>query len=128
MAKYLSAVFIIAVLSATGALAMPLGALPTTQSELYVPVGSGCGIGVRRGPLGGCDPPYIYDGNGAYERGYRHGYYRGYHRGYYEGYHDGNYPYVSDSGYSDVVNLGAPVCGFGSYLACSYGTCWRLCY
>jgi hypothetical protein len=24
------------------------------------------------------------------------------------------------------VNKG--VCGFGSYLACGYGTCWQFCY
>ena len=69
------------------------------QTSLIVPVGSGCGLGVRRGPFEACDPIY-YAGYGS---GYRTNYYTGF------------------------VTRG--VCnGRGTHLACNfYGICWVAC-
>jgi len=89
-----------------------------------VQVGYGCGLGVRRGPLGACTPVYLYGAYGPYYRGYA----RGYARGYHDGRRDAAYPYVRYDGAGDVIAVDRGFCGFGSYLSCSYGTCWRFCY
>ena len=71
------------------------------QATLIIPVASGCGLGVHRGPYDGCYPIY--------------GYYVGYDRGYRSNY------------YTGFVSRG--VCGGrGTHLACNvYGTCWVAC-
>jgi hypothetical protein len=91
------------------------------------------GCGVHRGLYYGCTPVYgVHSGyNGGYYRGYRRGYYRGYRVGHYGGHYLHHrhirYPYVRyDSG--DVIAVDKGFCGFGSYLACTQGTCWRFCY
>jgi hypothetical protein len=96
------------------------------QATLTVRVGYECGLGVHRAPLGACVPVYVYRGYDPYYRGYVRGYYRGYRRGYYEGRRDAYYPYVRYVP-GDVIAVDRGVCGFGSYLSCSYGTCWRFC-
>jgi hypothetical protein len=126
MTKQLSFVLVVGAILATPAQAMPRASLPAAQAGPVIPVGSGCGLGVRRGPFDRCDPADLYGGD--YESGYRHGYYRGYRRGFYEGYHDAAYPYVRYKDHGDVVIVDAGRCGFGSYLSCAYGTCWRICY
>jgi hypothetical protein len=103
------------------------------QFALTVPVGDGCGLGVRRGPFFDCAPVYVY---GGYYHGYRRPYvrssYRGYRRGYSRGYRDayygyyGGYPgaYDQNHGYAleNFVN-----CILGpSASAC--GCRWGLCY
>ncbi len=110
---------------------MPVTALVPLQDGLTIRVGSGCGIGVHRGSFDGCAPIYGgYDGYDEPYLAYREGYHRGYHRGYYRGYHDAHYdgPYVRYYYHGDVVVVDRGLCGFGSYLSCGYGTCWRYCY
>lgn len=97
------------------------------RSELLVQtvqLSYGCGLGVHRGPLGACTPVYLYGGYGPYYRGYV----RGYARGYHDGRRDAAYPYVRYDGAGDVIAVDRRFCGFGLYLTCSYGTCWRVCY
>jgi hypothetical protein len=76
--------------------AMPLQQL---HGGSIIPVASGCGLGVRRGPLDSCDPIY----------------YAGYASGYFNAYYIGR---VSNG-----------VCsGRGTHLACNiYGICWVAC-
>ncbi|MFZ1951709.1 MAG: hypothetical protein WB390_01825 [Pseudolabrys sp.] len=78
-------------------------AMPLYQpsANVIVPVASGCGLGVHRGPYDGCYPIYGY--YAGYDRGYRNNYYTGF------------------------VSRG--VCsGRGTHLACNfYGTCWVAC-
>jgi hypothetical protein len=87
----------------------------SAQVELIIPVGSGCGIGVHRGPYGRCDVIY-----GGYYRPHYRAYYRGYHDGYQDGYYDGY-------GGSMMVDQGA-CSGFRMHRVCDiYGTCWAAC-
>jgi|PersoiStandDraft_1058852.scaffolds.fasta_scaffold05482_4 hypothetical protein len=88
----------------------------SAQAGLTIPVSSGCGIGVHRGPDNGCNAIY-----GGY---YYRDHYRAYYRGYYDGYHDG---YYDGSGSSLIVDHGA--CSGGRiYRVCNvYGTCWAAC-
>ena len=69
------------------------------QVSLIVPVASGCGLGVRRGPLEQCDPIYYADYGSSYLNNY----------------------------YTGFVTRG--VCsGRGTHLACNvYGICWVAC-
>ena len=113
-----------AVLVGSAALGAPVAPIRTAHLGHTVPVGYGCGLGVRRGPLGACTPVYMYGGYDPYIRGYV----RGYARGYYEGRRDAEYPYVRYYGTGDVVAVDRGFCGFASYLSCSHGTCWRFCY
>lgn len=96
---YLSATLIFAVVFVFGI--APAGAMPVDrlQAGVIIPVASGCGIGVHRGPFDGCYPIYY----AGYDRGYRNPYYAG------------------------PVNRG--VCGGrGTHLACNiYGICWVAC-
>ena len=87
----------------------------SAQAGLTIPVASGCGIGVHRGPYDGCDA--IYSGY------YRH-HHRAYSRGYYDGYQDG---YYDGSGGPRIVDQGA--CSGGRmYRVCNvYGRCWVAC-
>lgn len=126
MNKLLPLIFALSVFGVSAAQAMPVVPLGSPQTTLTIQVGYGCGLGVHRGPLGECAPVYVYRGYDPYYRGYVRGYYRGYRRGYYEGRHDAYYPYVRYVP-GDVIAVDRGVCGFGSYLSCSYGTCWRLC-
>ena len=95
-----------------GALAMPFGA---ASAELTIPISSGCGIGLHRGPYGGCN--VIYGGGyRAQHHAYSHGYYDGYRDGYYDG-----------SGGGLMVDQGA-CSGRHMYRVCNiYGTCWAAC-
>ena len=78
--------------------AMPLDRL---QAGLLIPVASGCGLGVHRGPLDGCYPVY--------------GYYAGYGGSYRNNYYTG-------------FNSGGVCSGRGTHLACNrYGICWVAC-
>ena len=78
--------------------AMPLEPL---HAGLLIPVASGCGLGVHRGPLDGCYPVY--------------GYYAGYGGGYRNNYYTG-------------FNSGGVCSGRGTHLACNrYGICWVAC-
>ena len=127
MNKLLPLIFALSVFGGSAAYAMPVAPLSQPQATLTIQVGGGCGLGVHRGPLGRCVPVYVYRGYDPYYRGYVRGYYRGYRRGYYEGSRNAYYPYVRHLP-GDVVYVDKGVCGFGSYLSCSYGTCWRFCY
>jgi hypothetical protein len=128
MNKFLSLVVAIVTSGVASANAMPVAALASPQTELTIPVGSGCGLGVRRGP--GSDPVYAYDGNGngAFHHAYWQGFYSGYRPDQYRGYRNANCPYVRYPNAAGVVIVDKGVCGFGSYLVCAYGTCWRRCY
>ena len=100
-------------LGIAGALAMPFRA---ASAELIIPISSGCGIGVHRGPYGGCN--VIYDGGYSARH---HAYSHGYHDGYRDGYYDG-----SSGGL--VVDQGA-CSGRPMYRVCNiYGACWAACY
>jgi hypothetical protein len=129
MTKLLTLISALGVFVASAAYAMPVAPLSEPQGSLTIQVGYGCGLGVRRGPLYDCAPvyggydPYYH----TYVRGYYRGYRRGYRRGYYAGRYDAYYPYVRHLP-GDVVYVDRGFCGFGSYLSCSYGTCWRFCY
>jgi hypothetical protein len=128
MIKLLSLIFVLLILCAATVQAMPVAPLVPVQTGLTVHVSSGCGLGVRRGPLGQCIPVYDGNGNEVYCRAYRRGYYRSYRQDYYHGYRAANYPYVSHVNDTGVIVVDKGVCGFGSYLSCAYGTCWRFCY
>ena len=99
MFKSLFFVFAFGVAANTSAQAMPFQQL---QNDLIVPVSSGCGLGVHRGPYDGCYPAY---------GGYYGGPYRGYRNAYYVG------------------AISGGVCGGrGTHLACNfYGMCWVAC-
>jgi len=73
--------------------------LQARQASLVVPVASGCGLGVHRGPLDGCYPLYFS------------GYFGSDRNNYYTGFN------------------GRGVCyGRGAHLACNqYGICWIAC-
>ena len=91
----------------------------SAQTGLIIPVASGCGIGVHRGPYDGCN--IIYGGHyRAHYRAYSRGYYDGYREGYYDGYYDG-------SNGSLIVDQGA-CSGRRMYRVCDvYGICWAAC-
>lgn len=116
MRKLLPLIFALGLLGGSAAYAMPVAPLgPTTQGSLTIQVGYGCGLGVYRGLFYGCTPVYVYGGNyGNSYRGYRNARYHG----PYVRFHDNGGVVVSDRG----------ICGFGSYLSCSHGTCWQVCY
>lgn len=115
MNKLLSLVVVFIVSCVASAQAMPVVPLGPQQAGLTTQVSSGCGLGVHRGPFNGCAPVYVYGG-------YDGGYYRGYRDAQYDG------PYVRFHDNGGVVEANKGICGFGSYLACGYGTCWRFCY
>ena len=126
MNKLLSLVVVagMSIAAIEAAQAIPVVRLEPPQAGLTIPVGSGCGLGVHRGPDDGCIPIYgVYRGHyGFYYRGYR----RAYDHGYRDGYDDGPYVRYSDDGGIIAVDKG--FCGFGSFLSCSHGLCWRFCY
>lgn len=108
MSKLLSFVVGISIVVVAAAQAMPFH---TAHPGLTIPVASGCGLGVHRGPFDGCNPVYG-------------GHYRSYYRSYYRGYKDG---YYHDSGRSLLVDQGA-CSGRGIYRVCNdYGACWAVC-
>jgi len=113
MKTLLSLIFGISIVGFAAAQAMPFH---SAQAGLTIPVSSGCGIGVHRGPDNGCNAIY-----GGY---YYRDHYGAYYRGYYDGYHDG---YYDGSGSSLIVDHGA--CSGGRiYRVCNvYGTCWAAC-
>jgi hypothetical protein len=113
MSKLLSFVFGISFIGIAAAQATPFH---SEHARLIIPVASGCGIGVHRGPYDGCEPIY---------GGYHRSFYRGYYRGYYQGYNDGYYDRL---GSSVLVDQGA-CSGRGHYLICNaYDVCWAACY
>ena len=97
---------LLTLLAATGAArseAMPVGRVG--GASLSITVASGCGLGVRRGPLDGCEPIYgwYYPGYGRGVRNDYNNYYVGFGRGGFCG-------------------------GRGTHLACDfYGNCWVAC-
>jgi hypothetical protein len=96
------------------------GSIYPEHAGMITTIESGCGIGVRRGPYGGCGPVYP-----NYYSDYYKGYYRGYYRGYWTGYRDG---YVDGSVPSLMVDQGA-CSGRRMYRVCdAYLTCWIACY
>ena len=113
MNKLLSIVVGISAFCVATAQAMPFHA----QATLIIPVASGCGLGVHRGPLDGCEPI-----NGSYYFGHYPGYYRAYYNGYYRGYRHGySDGYYEGSGRPQLVNQG-PCRGRGEYFGCNvYG-------
>ena len=131
MYRPLPLILTVGLICGSTASAMPVAPLPSTQASLTIPVGSGCGLGVRRGTFYDCPPYRAYSGHyeyDPYDRGYSRGYYRGYRRGYDRGYATGRYNTYPYGGY-----YGGPVelveyCQLGSYVSCRYGRCWRVCY
>lgn len=114
MNKLLSLVFALSISCLTTVHAMPVSLLGSVPTGL-IHVSHRCGIGVLGVPLSGCAPAYVYGG-----------YYSDYYRGYHHARHD--FPYVRLSGRDGVIVVDKGVCGFGSYLSCAYGGCWRFCY
>lgn len=120
MSKLLALFLIVATigLPASATQAMPVGS-NRAQTNLIVPVASGCGIGVHRGPYSGCS---------RIHRGFYMDYYRGYYNGRLEGYREGFHDaYYGDYGPSYVVETG--LCwGRGTHRVCNaLGLCWRAC-
>jgi len=100
MKRYYALILVlVGMLCATDTRAMPVS--PEPAATLSIPVASGCGLGVHRGPYDGCYPVY----------GHYPGYFRGYRNAYYTG----------------PVSRG--VCGGrGTHLACNFfGICWVAC-
>ena len=121
MSKLSSIVFVVGIslLEVVDVQAMPFAPRDPAQAGLTIPVSSGCGLGVRRGPYDGCTP--VYD---RYNSSYYNGYYNGYYEGYYAGYNDA---YYGDYGRSGVVESG-PCWGRGTHRVCNgLGLCWRAC-
>ena len=125
MKRHLSLVFALGIFCVVPAHAMPVARFGLVETEFTIQVSGGCGIGFRPSPSGGCIPDY-FNGSG-YVRGYSLGYYRGYRRGYYQAHQYANYPYVRHFP-GDVIAVDKGICGFGSYLSCNHGMCWRFCY
>ncbi len=98
-----------------GVMAEPAMYFRPKQAELIIPVGSGCGIGVHRGPFDGCNVVY-----GGYYSAYARGYYHGYRDGFRDGYYEGAVgPLMVDQGACS---------GRRMYRVCDvYGTCWASC-
>lgn len=104
---------------------------------LTVPVGDGCGLGVRRGSFFDCTPVYVYGGyypgyHRRYVRSYYRGYNRGYRRGYYRGYRDAYYGYYGGYPGAYYQNNGFALenfadCIFGA-TSSACGCRWGLCY
>jgi hypothetical protein len=110
MNKLLAIVLGISIVGVAAAQAMPFS---LARSGFIIQVASGCGLGVNRGPYGGCDPIY----GEHYYSNYRHGYYDGFYDGYYYG-----------PGRSRLVDQGA-CSGRDIYRVCNiYGVCWAACY
>ena len=112
MSKFISFVFALSIVCVSAADAMPFHTAPTASIIL---VGSGCGIGVNRGPYDGCDAIYWgqprnnFYSYRSFEHGYENGYYYGPRR-------------------SLLVDQGQ-CSGRGIYRVCNvYGTCWAHCY
>jgi hypothetical protein len=109
MRKLISFVFGISIICISAAQAVPFHQEQT--GLLVIPVASGCGLGVHRGPYDGCEPiydEYYNDDHRSYRRGYRHGYRHGYNDGFYDGFY-----------------YGPPAC----YRVCNiFGICWAACY
>jgi hypothetical protein len=110
MNKLLSLVFVLGIFCATTAHAMPVALLGSAQAGV-IHVGYRCGIGILGVPYHGCTPAYVPGGHC---------------RGYHDTHH--NFPFVRLSGRDGVIAVDKGGCGFGSYLACAYGGCWRRCY
>ena len=109
MNKLLSFVFGVSIVGIAAAQAMPFH---SAHARFIIPVASGCGIGVHRGPYDGCEPIYG-------------GYYRSNYRSYYRGYNDG---YYDGPGRSLLVDQGG-CSGRGMYRVCNaYEECWAACY
>jgi hypothetical protein len=112
MNKLISFVFGISIVCVSAADAMPFH---TAHAASIIPVGSGCGIGVNRGPYDGCvaiyheQPHNYFFSYRSFDRGYANGYYYGPRR-------------------SLVVDQGE--CrGGGIYRVCNiHGMCWARCY
>ena len=101
-------------------MAAPAMPFPTSPVETVIPVSSGCGLGVRRGPFDGCNAVYGGYYYRVQRRAYNHGYYDGYRVGYFDGYYDG-------SGGGLLVDQGA-CSGRHMYPVCNiYGRCWAAC-
>ena len=79
MKRYFILAFAVCVaMSAAETQAMPV--VPIAAPSLRVPVASGCGLGVHRGPFDGCE--MVYDGNYAGARRFPgNHYYVGFYRG-----------------------------------------------
>jgi hypothetical protein len=112
MNKLLPLTFALAVVGGSAAYGMPVVQIKSTQTTSEIQVGSG-----------------RYN----YYRGYTRGYYRGYRQGYYQRYYAvpySAYPYgnFGSSGSFSGNGLIVEACEYGSYMTCSYGTCWRACY
>jgi hypothetical protein len=117
MSKLLSYVFGISIV---GVVAVQAMLFQPAKAGFIIPVASGCGIGVHRGPYDGCEPIY----GGYYRSNYR-SYDRSYYRGYYDGYY---YGYDHGPGRSLLVDQGA-CSGRGMYRVCNvYGECRAACY
>lgn len=129
MIRPLPLILVLGVLGGSTASAMPVAPLASIQASLTIQVGSGCGLGVRRGTFYDCPPYRAYRGYNydPYDHGYSRGYARGYRRGFYRGYSTGRYDVYPYGGYYGGVEL-VEVCRYGSYLSCRYGRCWRVCY
>ena len=111
----LAAIFALISFGASIAVAQPMS-LRGAPVELTIPISSGCGIGVHRGPYDECNV-VIY---GGYYRAHHHAYYRGYIDGYRDGYYYG-------SGSARMVNQGA-CSGRRMFRVCDvYARCWATC-
>jgi hypothetical protein len=126
MNKLLSLVFVIGILCAPSAQAMPIAPLSQPQGTQTIQVGYGyaCSLAILGGPVAPCAPVHVYGGYYPYYSPCGH---CGYYGGHYAGRRTAHYPYVRHLP-GDVVFVDKGVCGFGSYLSCSHGTCWRYCY
>jgi hypothetical protein len=118
MNKLLSLSIALGVIAGSAAYGSPIAPLNATQSRLTIETGYRCGI--FGDFFDACAPAYVY---GAHDS-----YYQGYRRGYDDGYRDASYPYVRYHDTGEVIAVDKGVCGFGSYVSCVYGTCWRRCY
>jgi hypothetical protein len=118
MNKLLSLSVALGVIAGSAAYGAPIASLHTAPSRLTIEAGYRCGIFGNFFDV--CTPTYIH--------GARDLYYQGYRRGYDDGYRDASYPYVRYHDTDGAIAVDKGVCGFGSYVSCVYGTCWRRCY
>ena len=105
--------------------AMPIQRLVQPRETSITQVGYRCGAGVPLDTNINCT--LVYRG---YHQKYHWRHYEGSRRSYYRGYHDAyqDFPYIRHSGRVAPIAVDKGSCGFGSYLSCAFGGCWRLCY
>jgi len=120
MKKLLPLILALGIFSGSAAHGMPVAALGSAQATPIFQVGWGNGPWV-------CGPRLPGSLFGQWVTGYIYvpGCYRGYNRRN-AAHRISDYPYVSHLP-GNVIHVDKGACGFGSFLSCTHGLCYRFC-